>query len=381
MITEKLYYKDAYIKEFSATVKVCEAQGEKFVAVLDKTAFFPEEGGQSADSGTVDGISVIDVRERGGVIYHYLMSPVEVGKTVFCRLDFAERFDKMQCHTAEHILSGIMHSEFGVENTGFHLGHEDVTFDTSRPMSAEELSHIERLANIAVQRNLPVTTLFPSAKELREMTYRSKLDLTENVRIVNIGDVDSCACCAPHVAYTGEIGLIKLIDSVKHKGGSRIRMAAGMRAYEYVSRVMKEASAVSEMLSAPVTGIAAETENMLAKKDALGFKLSALTSDMAKMIAEGTEPTEGNAVLYCPSLDADAARTLVNIAAERVGGTLVVLFGTEGDLKYVLHTVSPDFQSVVKTANAALMGKGGGKAPMAQGSYRAPLGEIYKFFA
>ncbi len=380
MKTEKLYYKDAYIKDFTATVLICEPHERGYAVVLDKTAFFPQEGGQSADTGKIENIEVYDVQEVSGTIYHYTSEPLSVGACVRCEINFAERFEKMQCHTAEHILSGILHSEYGVENTGFHLGHEDITFDTSSEMTREELASVERLANIAVQRNLPVVTLFPTPEQLSQLTYRSKLELTEDVRIVNIGDVDSCACCAPHVAYTGEIGMIRLVDSVKHKGGSRIRMLAGMRAYNYVTAVMREASAVSVALSAPMTEISDALNNLTSKKDALSAQLSQMGRDMAQLLADAVEPTNGSLAVYYPMLDTDALRSFVNSAAKRVGGTLVVLAGSEGNYKYILHDSSENFAERVKKANAALGGKGGGRAPMAQGSYTAPLDAILEYF-
>ena len=378
--TEKLYYLDAYIKEFDALVLSCEKCDLGFDTVLDKTAFFPEEGGQYSDKGYIDGIFVFDVREKDGIIHHYTKEAINVNKTSHCSIDFEERFDKMQQHTAEHMISGFFHKLYGIENTGFHLGAVDVTLDTSAQVTREQMAEVERLVNLAVCQNIKIETSFPDSSELKNLDYRSKLDLTENVRIVDIGDVDSCACCAPHVAHTGEVGLVKFVDAVKRKEGSRIRMLAGKRAYDYIVKITAEASAVSVMLSAPVTDIAVEVEKLLASKSELDSKISAMKREMAESFAASFSGSDGNAVFYYPSFDTEAMRTFVNNAAPKVKGTLVCLSGEEGNYKYILYSESSDFAGIVKDANTALSGRGGGKSPMASGSYKATLIEIKKYF-
>lgn len=378
--TEKLYYLDAYIKEFEADVLSSDECDLGFDTVLNKTAFFPEEGGQYSDKGYIDGVYVFDVQEKDGIIHHYSKEPINVNKSVQCSINFEERFDKMQQHTAEHMISGFFHKLYGIENTGFHLGAVDVTLDTSAPVTKEQLSEVERLVNIAVFKNIKIETSFPKSQELKNLDYRSKLDLTENVRIVDIGDVDSCACCAPHVAYTGEVGMVKFVDAIKRKEGSRIRMLAGLRAYDYVAKITSEASAVSVMLSAPVTEISGEVENLLASKKALESEKASMGKEMAEAFAASFSGTDGNAVFYYPMLDTEAMRTFVNKCAPKVAGVLVALSGEEGNYKYVIYSESSDFANIVKEANATLLGRGGGKAPMASGTYKASLLEIKKYF-
>ena len=185
-MTRKLYYDDAYIKEFSSVVLSCDSCERGCDIVMRETAFFPEEGGQYSDKGYIDGVRVLEVMERDGVIHHYTAEPVAVGKPVQCVIDFDERYEKMQCHTGEHILSGIIHDLYGLENVGFHLGAEDVTMDISAPLSRDQLDRVELLANEVIYKNIPITTRFPTPEELPSLKYRSKLDLTENVRIVDI---------------------------------------------------------------------------------------------------------------------------------------------------------------------------------------------------
>ena len=378
--TEKLYYIDAYIKEFDSYVLSCEKCEKGYDIVLEKTAFFPGEGGQYSDTGRIENAEVTEVILVDNIIHHYAESAVNVNECVHCAINFEERFDKMQQHTAEHIISGFFHKLYGVENTGFHLGSTDVTLDTSRPVTKEEILTVEKLVNEAVCKNVKIETFFPKPNELSTLEYRSKLDLTENVRIVNIGEYDSCACCAPHVAYTGEIGFVKIVDAVKHKGGSRIRMLAGSRAYDYIAKIAKEASAISVMLSAPITDISSETEKLLLSKSALEYKLSEMGKATAALLAETLSETNENKVVFYPMLDMDSLRVFINKASEKVKGTLVGLVGEEGSYKYILHSESPDFQKIVKDANTALSGRGGGRALMASGTFCANLSQIEEYF-
>ena len=250
-MTEKLYYNDAYLKEFTARVISCDVSGDLYDAVLDKTAFFPEEGGQYSDRGTLGSAKVVNVKEKDGIIHHYADSALDVGAEVVGKIDFDERYEKMQCHTGEHILSGIIHSLYGLDNVGFHLGADEVTMDVSAPLTREQLDEVERLANEVIYKNVEVVASFPTQAELSAMEYRSKLDLYENVRIVKIGDYDSCACCAPHVKYTGEIGVIKILDSAKLRGGIRLFITAGRRAVRVFGEYYKTLQSASALLSLP----------------------------------------------------------------------------------------------------------------------------------
>ncbi len=380
-MTEKLYYKDAYIKEFEAIVLSCEKIGEDFDIVLDKSAFFPEEGGQTSDKGYIDGIGIFDVKEISGIIHHYAKCAVNVNKNVHCTIDFDERFEKMQCHTAEHIVSGIFHKLYGMENTGFHLGEFFVTFDTSAEVDSKMLSRVEALANEAVYKNAQITVKYPSPEELPSLEYRSKLDITENVRIVDIEGYDSCACCAPHVNFTGEVGYIKFTYCMKHRSGSRITMLAGKRAYEYMKKIFEEACGVSALLSAPVTDIKSECEKLLSARADVDYKLAGILRNCAFMFADELLLSEKNVVVYYPMLDMDSLKLFANKAKDKVKGTLVSLIGEEGNYKYILMNDTDNFKTIVQDANAALSGKGGGRIPMAQGTYNASLSDIKKHFA
>ena len=246
--TIRLFDQDSYVQAFDATVLACEQQETGFAVVLDRTAFFPEEGGQSADSGTLGGAQVLDVQEKDGVITHLTDAPLQIGVTVHGQLDFEARYQKMQIHSGEHIVSGLMHRKYGYNNVGFHLGGE-ITMDFDGELSREQLDEIEDEANRIIYENVAITAEYPSSAVLAATEYRSKLDLSENVRLVTIGEYDVCACCAPHVARTGEIGLIKLLDAVRYKGGMRIHFLAGSAALAHYRKTWQDVAAISVMLS------------------------------------------------------------------------------------------------------------------------------------
>lgn len=377
-MTEKLYYQDAYIKEFEAKILSVAPCERGYDVILDKTAFFPEEGGQSADTGLIGESRVIDVYEKNQCIHHITDLHPGVGE-VCCRLDFDKRFDKMQCHTAEHILCGIIHTLYGYENVGFHLGDDLVTFDISGVLTDEQIKNVEILANRAVYANIKIETLFPKEGELDALEYRSKLDLTSGVRLVKIGEIDTCACCAPHVANTGEIGIIKIIDYMKHRGGTRIFMLAGERAFfDYCER-QANIKKISAMLSAPQLMTAKVLEEYMKESDATRSALKQARIKLAEAYADAVAPVEGSAVFLFPEFSAPELIAFCNIAAKKVGKTLVALSGEELDYKYVICS-SDDLSGKVKEINLALSGRGGGRGNMVQGSFSSSLAQIKSYF-
>ena len=231
-MTEKLFYENAYTAEFDARVLVCKAHRDGFETILDRTAFFPEGGGQRGDAGKIGDVAVFDTVEREGEILHLSREPVPVGETLPCSIDFATRFERMQCHSGEHIVSGIVHSLYGFDNVGFHLGDGDMTLDFDKELTDGQVLRLERMANEAVAKDIAVEAEFPSPEELEELEFRSKKELSEAIRIVTIDGYDVCACCAPHVRSTGQIGMIKLLDRVRWKGGVRIRAKCGFSALD-----------------------------------------------------------------------------------------------------------------------------------------------------
>ena len=377
-MTQKLFENDSYIKEFSATVISCENTEGKFLVTLDKTAFFPEGGGQSSDTGFLGEAQVISVREADGIVYHKITAPIS--GEVLGRINFKERFDKMQNHTAEHILLGFIHKLYGLDNVGFHLGNDQVVFDISEPLTPEQLKTAEDMANAAVWQNIPVEVIFPEAEELSSLGYRSKLELTENVRLVKIGDVDLCACCAPHVSYTGEVGMIKILDVMRHRGGMRIWLAAGERALADYRMNKENIAAVSWALSVPKEETAEALKRYMKEADAIRSELKSARRALAEAKAQAIEKTEGNLVVHLPDMGADELRAFVNCALPKVSGMLVALSGGEGDYKYIIASEKVNITEKIKDINTSLSGRGGGKPNAAQGSFAANLSEIKKYF-
>ena len=379
-MTEKIYYIDAYVKEFDAEIlSVTPLDGGKFDVVLSATAFFPEEGGQSSDTGTIGCAKVLHVYEEDLCVHH--LTDTDPGEgVVHCSLDFDDRFDKMQSHSAEHILCGIIHRLFGLENVGFHLGRDEITFDVDGVLTREDLDRVETLANEAVFANIPIETSFPSPDELPSLTYRSKLDLTENVRLVKIGDVDTCACCAPHVAYTGEIGLIKILDFEKHRGGLRIRMVAGRRAVLDYRTKYANIKEISAILSEPQHTTAEALARFSSDFEETRAKLKASRLELAREIAKREQGADKNAVFIFPEWTLDELREFSNTMIERVGGILVTLCGTDGDYKYIISSKNVNLSQSIKEINANLDGRGGGKPNMVQGSFLTTADNIKSYF-
>ncbi len=378
-MTEKLYYSDAYASIFLAEVIEVTNIAGGYDVILNKTAFFPEEGGQSSDTGYIGDARVNHVYERDGVVHHITDTDPSLGEH-WCEIDFDARFEKMQCHTAEHILCGIIHQHFGLDNVGFHLGEDEVTFDVNGVLGRDQLDMVEDIANEVVFSNHKVEAYFPSANKLPFINYRAKLDLTEGVRLVEIDGVDICACCAPHVSTTGEIGIIKILDFMKHRGGTRIWMVAGKRALRDYRARYDSVKRISGMLSTPQLEVATTLEGYITESESVKVALKAARLKIAELNAEAVERTEGSAVYLLQDFSIPELIAFSNIANKKVGGITVALSGCDGDYKYVISSDSVDLRPITKDINAALSGRGGGRAEMIQGSFAATLEEIKKYF-
>lgn len=387
-MTEQLYYQDSYIKDFEAVVLSCIPNGNHFEAVLDRTAFFPEGGGQCADTGVLHienrKIKVFDVQERNGEIIHFIDEEILPGQTVIGELEFQERFSKMQQHTGEHIISGIVHRRFGYENVGFHLGKEEVTMDYDGPLTGEELRSVEYEANQVVAENREIKAYFPSTEELEKIPYRSKKELQGKIRIVEIQDCDICACCAPHVQTTGNVGQIKITNAIRYKGGMRLWIACGMRALEDYNQ--KEASVVqiSNMLSAKQQEVTEAVKRLTEEIQQLKEKAAKMQERLVMGYLESEkavlkENPNANLLLFEKELDTMAMRNFVNAGMELTKGVCGAFVGDEKQgFRYVLGS-SGDIREIGKKLNAAFQGKGGGKPPMIQGSLVGEEEKIREF--
>lgn len=381
-MTEKLYYLDSHLADFEAVVLACEETKTGFAVELDRTAFFPEGGGQPADTGVLGTVRVLDVHEKGGHILHFTDGPLPVGERIRGELDFEQRWRRMQNHSGEHIVSGLVHREYGYDNVGFHMGADCMTIDFSGELEWDALMEIETMANAVVRENLPVRAWFPEPETLADMSYRSKLELTENVRIVQIGQIDRCACCAPHVSQTGEIGLIKLLDSQRHRGGVRVTLVCGMDALEQVRAQQESVTQISQALSAKRAEVAPAVQRLLREQQEQKARCDALSMALVARLAAAESKTAGNLVLFDSLLDEVAQRELVNLLMEKAGGIAAVFCGDdESGWRYVVGSRHVDLRKAGRAVNAAIGGRGGGRPEMIMGRASFSRAEIEKGLA
>lgn len=377
-MTVKLYEKDSYCSEFEAVVISCEKNGEYYETVLDQTAFFPEGGGQKPDSGEINGVKVTDVQIKDGVIFHTTEQAFEKGETVVSKVDWALRFSRMQSHCGEHIVSGIVYNLFGYSNVGFHMSETVMTVDFSGALTREDIEKIELEANLAIYKNLPVTVSFPTKEEADKLEYRSKLELEEGIRLVTVEGVDCCACCAPHPARTGEIGVVKILDFQAHKGGTRIEMVAGINAfYDYV-KLHNSTKNIMGILSAARENV----KDAVEKQSALVSELKAENAKCLKKLAfSELEPVSINGSVYALSegYSYDELRHCSNLIVEKGCRLCVLLSKTEEDgYIYVVSSEIENTVEFVKKLNSTFNGKGGGKPGYAQGKLSVSSAEALK---
>ena len=378
-MSEKLYYSDPFLQEFTATVLSCEQDKAGWKVVLDRTAFYPEGGGQPADTGILGDASVIDVREKEGVIVHTCDKALNVGDTVTGRIDWARRFDHMQQHSGEHIVSGIICARYGCDNVGFHLGKDMVTIDFNHDISPEDLHAIEAQANAFIWSDTPIDIRFLEGDALRQAEYRSKKFIPGLVRLVAFPGADCCACCGTHVLRAGQVGLVKLLSCQKFREGVRMELLCGKRAFDYLSGTWEQNLAVSRALSAKPLQTHAAVERL--KGELESVKLRAATLETADFARKGAEyANKGDVVLFEGDMSADSVRRLCDAVLDTCGGRCAVFAGEDGNFKYAVGIRVGDIRPLVKELNGVLNGRGGGKPNFAQGSVAAKEADIKAFF-
>ena len=385
--TQKYYEADAYRREADAVILAAEPDGRGGGKLaLDGTVFYPEGGGQPADHGTLtlpDGarLTVTDVHEQGGVIWHRvdaLPDTAAPGTAVTGRIDWAWRFDKMQQHTGEHILSGILHQMFGAENVGFHIGSDAVRMDTSVPISAEGLREAELAANRIVWQNVPVLITYPTREELARMTYRSKKEIEGQVRIVTIPGADVCACCGTHTAATGAVGQIKILAAENYKGGVRLSIVCGERALLAAQAMRQRQADIGALLSAKPSETAHAVHRVYDEYTALKFAHFGLCSELFDALAAQVAPG-ADAIRIVPGLDPDGLHRLVARLSEATTGLCAALTANEKGTGYCLAQAGGDVRALTKALNTALNGRGGGKPGICQGSCAAAPEQVETF--
>ena len=385
--TQKYYEADAYRREADAVILAAEPDGRGGGKLaLDGTVFYPEGGGQPADHGTLtlpDGarLTVTDVHEQGGVIWHRvdaLPDTAAPGTAVTGRIDWAWRFDKMQQHTGEHILSGILHQMFGAENVGFHIGSDAVRMDTSVPISAEGLREAELAANRIVWQNVPVLITYPTREELTRMTYRSKKEIEGQVRIVTIPGADVCACCGTHTAATGAVGQIKILAAENYKGGVRLSIVCGERALLAAQAMRQRQADIGALLSAKPSETAHAVHRVYDEYTALKFAHFGLCSELFDALAAQVAP-DADAIRIVPGLDPDGLHRLAARLSEATTGLCAALTANEKGTGYCLAQAGGDVRALTKALNTALNGRGGGKPGICQGSCAAAPEQVETF--
>ncbi len=381
-MTKKLYYTDSYLTDFTATVLSCNEGKKGYEVVLDQTAFYPEGGGQPSDEGILGGVKVKDVRIKDHVIYHIVECPLEVGSSVEGKIDFDKRFDMMQQHSGEHIISGLINKHYGYNNVGFHLSRENMTADVDGELTSEQVAEIEYLANEAIYKNIPVQGAIYGQEEVREMTYRSKIELNEDVRLVTIPGYDTCACCGTHVKYTGEIGMIKFISSERHRGGTRLTLACGKRALKDYSKKQEIVSSAMAILSAKPEMITSHLQKLQEEFNETKFKLAEVKGKLFSYKVE--EYIKCNQATLCiceEGLVPEELRKLCTLLIQKVDKTCLVVTPDATGFKYALGNSQIDIRPLCKAMNMKFQGKGGGSSELCQGSLLGEWEEIKLFLS
>lgn len=378
--TRRLYYEDVYKREFEAKVLECREAKKGYRILLDESAFYPEGGGQPSDIGVLGGVKVLEVHEKDGELLHYTDMPLEPGTEVKGKIDWEHRFDLMQQHSGEHMVSGLVHEAFGYDNVGFHMGSDVITIDFNGMLTEEQMMEIEAKANQKIWENSSVEIFYPSKEELERLPYRSKKELTGKVRIVRFPGTDLCACCGTHVTHTGEIGMVKLLSVVKFRDGVRMEMICGKRVSDYLNMVNEQNHQISVKLSAKMNQTAQAVERLQDENFRLKGRVLHLEEEMFSRAAEKWAG-KGNVLLFQEGMEADSVRKLADAVMQTCGGRCAVFSrNPDGSYKYALGQNGGDLRTLTKEMNSSLHGRGGGKPFFVQGSVQASEEEIRDFF-
>ena len=383
-MTEKLYETDGRLAAFEAVVRRIDEANGKTAVILDRTAFFPTGGGQACDTGEINGIPVAATEEIDGVIYHYINGQPDfsVGDTVTGKIDYEQRFARMQAHSGEHIVSGVAHNLFGAENVGFHMDGLLMTVDFDLPLTDDDMSLIEEKANEVIYADVPVHAEIYSGDALAAIEYRSKKEFEGDVRIVTIEGVDRCACCAPHVSHTGEIGLIKILSRVSHRGGVRITLIAGKEAYRDYCDKYRQTLRIAALLAAKHNETDLAVEALIAQNRELKNAVYAQKKRYCAAVVARQPSADGNAVIFADGCDMDELCEISLGMLEKCGGVSVACAGNgAGGYTYAIICRGVEMNRYAKQINAALNGRGGGRDEMIRGSFQTTKEEIERFFA
>ncbi len=379
MNTVKLYDSDSMLFKFSATVLFCELNDSVYKVVLNETAFFPEGGGQSSDTGTIGDAFVTDVQIENSVIYHYCDKPLTVGSSYKCQINEEERFDKMQNHSGEHIVSGIINRLYGLQNVGFHLSKNEVTLDFNGILTHEQLNKAEELANEAVHKNVPITACYPTPEELKNIDYRSKLELSENVRIVTVTDYDCCACCAPHVKNSGEIGIIKLLNTEKMRGGTRVFMKCGMRAVKDYEEKYLSVAEISVLTCVKQNEVASGVKRLIEENNTLKYEITQSKRKYLEVLTQNINSPDKSIAILVENTDINSMRFIANSLVERTK-TFGIFSENANGCDFVIASKQCDMRLLLSDIKNQYEIKGGGNENMIQGTVFTDFTNIKLFF-
>lgn len=378
--TRRLYYEDVYIKTFPAQVKECRQGENGYEILLDQSAFYPEGGGQPCDIGMLGEVQVKDVQEKDGELIHYTETPLEPGTELMGEIDWERRFDLMQQHSGEHMVSGIVHERYGYDNVGFHMSSDVITIDFSGVLDKKQLEEIEAETNRKIWENTPVEIFYPEKEELEQLPYRSKKELTGKIRLVRFPGTDLCACCGTHVTHTGEIGMVKLLTVENFHEGVRVTMISGKRVLEYLNRIDEQNRQVSVKLSAKIGETAPAVERLQEENYRLKGQLLHLIQQLCETEAARYEGA-GSVLLFHEGLDGDSVRKMADAVMQKCAGCCAVFSkDPDGSYKYAIGEKNGDLRQFTKEMNAALNGRGGGRPFFVQGSVKADEEQIRRFF-
>lgn len=381
--TIKLYYSDSHIYEFNASVLEVNVCDNRQIVILNRTAFFPGGGGQLYDIGYINNAKVISVYENKGIIFHCceLNEIIIKDSLVFCRLDKDTRFRRMQAHSGEHLVSGIAHNLYGTENVGFHMDDLLMTVDFDKHLDKHQINVIETEANKCVYMNIPVVCTEYSGSEYIKSDYRSKKEFSDAVRIVEIQNIDRCACCAPHVKYTGEIGVIKILSCISHRGGVRITLICGEEAYKDYCIKYNQALNIAAMLAAKHNELSQAINQLLDANSNLKVQLNEQIKRYCQLLADNITINENMCMQFYHDLTAEELRiTAVNVM-NKFKGLVILCSGDDiNGYSYVICKKEAEVNKAAKKINTALNGRGGGRDELIQGSFKCSENDIKNYF-
>ncbi len=383
-MTEKLYYLDAYKAEFQCKLVSFKEDGDSIIIETDKTAFFPEGGGQTSDRGYLEGMYIYDVQTENDIIYHYTQNTPEALEILKSKLnlkgeiDMGKRFSDMQQHSGEHIFSGLTNRLYGYNNVGFHLGSEVVTLDFDGVLTEEDIYKLEKLANKAVWDNKEIIVSYPSKNKLKEISYRSKIEIDGQTRLITIPGIDVCACCAPHVKATGEIGIIEVVSFEKYKGGTRLSILCGERALYDIRHKLNENHKISVLTSSKQNETSLFVEKLKKDKEKADYEIYGLKKELLSLKVNLIKD-EKRIVIFDNSLEGKLLQDFALLLKEKAKDFAAVFCGSDNNYRYVIISPSTDLRKIGKELNQKFTGKGGGRPEMLQGTLIGTENEIKNF--